>query len=253
MSCATTSEPNLFLRFLVQSAKSTEDPVGEEHHHRDEQEPDPEVPVLRVDPGELVARHHVDDGADDAAVEPACAAEDQDHQHVRRAAEGKDFERHGRSRMREERAGDPRHQGGDRVGLAQVGAARRADRRHAGRVLADAPQREPERRMNNSSGHQETAKQDCERIGISSAAEHVELEAEQRPHPDALQPVGAAGQVARAVRRLVQQEPEAERQHDEREVAEAHDDVAERIAKQTGNDCRKDETRERLAEVMLGQ
>ena len=59
-----------------------EDAVRQEHHDGDQQHPDPEIPVLRIDAGELVARHHEDDRADEAAVEPAGAAEDEDHQHV---------------------------------------------------------------------------------------------------------------------------------------------------------------------------
>src|SRR5207245_6936834 len=57
-----------------------EDAIWKEHHHHDQQQPDPEIPELRADAGELVARDHVDDGADDPAVEAPGAAEDQDHQ-----------------------------------------------------------------------------------------------------------------------------------------------------------------------------
>src|SRR5690349_9072140 len=84
-SCATTSEPNFLLTFFTESTQTAEDAVGKEHHDRDEQQPDPEVPVLRVRSRELVARHHVEDGADDAAVQPPGAAENQDHQHIGRA------------------------------------------------------------------------------------------------------------------------------------------------------------------------
>src|SRR5688500_7519305 len=69
MSCATTSEPKFLLRFFAESTQTAKDAVGQEHHHQHEQQADPKIPVLRVDARELVARHHVDDGADDAAVE----------------------------------------------------------------------------------------------------------------------------------------------------------------------------------------
>src|SRR5580765_9093966 len=84
MPSATTSEPNFLLTFLVESTQSAQDAVRQEHHHGHEEKADPEVPVLRVDARELVARHHVDHRADDAAVEPAGAAQDEDHQHVGR-------------------------------------------------------------------------------------------------------------------------------------------------------------------------
>src|SRR3954468_8994562 len=101
MSCATTSEPKLLLSFFVESTQSAEDAVGQEHHHRDQHHADPEIPVLRIDAGKMITRHHVDDGADDAAVEAASgAAQDQDHQHVGRAAEGQRLERHGGSGLR---------------------------------------------------------------------------------------------------------------------------------------------------------
>src|SRR5688572_5228216 len=106
MSCATMSEPKDLLRLLVESAGATEDAVRQEHHHYDEEQADPEIPVLRVRARELVARHHVNDGADDAAVEPARAAEDEDHEDVGRAPEGKHLERHGRGGVCEERSGD---------------------------------------------------------------------------------------------------------------------------------------------------
>src|SRR5262249_52975745 len=119
-SCATTSEPNFLLMFFTESTQTAENAVGKEHHHCDEQQADPEVPVLRVDARELVARHHVDDGADDAAVEAAGAAEDQDHQHVGGPAEGQRFQRNRRRGMREHRAGDARHHCGYGIRLAQV-------------------------------------------------------------------------------------------------------------------------------------
>ena len=58
--------------------------------------------------------------------------------------------------------------------------------------------------------------------------------AEERPDVDALQAIQAAGQPARAVGRFLQQQAEAERDHDQRQMAESRDDEARRIAEQAG-------------------
>ena len=81
-------------------------PFGRKHDDHDQQQADPEIPVLRIDAGELVARDHEDDGADEAAIERAGAAEDQHHQHVGGALEAEDFQRDGLGRLRQQRAGD---------------------------------------------------------------------------------------------------------------------------------------------------
>src|SRR5260221_14409998 len=115
MSSATTSEPNFLLTFFVESTQAAKDSVRQEHDHGHQQQADPEIPVLRVDARELVARHHVDDGADDAAVEAAGAAQYQDHQHVGRAAEGEHVERHGGGGVGQYRAGEAGDHGGGGV------------------------------------------------------------------------------------------------------------------------------------------
>ena len=101
VACATTSEPKLLSSPRVESAgaltcgstargdqarQPAEDAVRQEDHDGDQQRTDPEVPVLRIDAGELVARHHVDDGADDAAIEPPGAAQDRGSPARRRSA-----------------------------------------------------------------------------------------------------------------------------------------------------------------------
>src|SRR5688572_19975498 len=253
ISCATTSEPKDLSRFLVESTYSAQDSIRQEHHHRHQQQADPEVPVLRVQARELVARHHVDDGADQAAVEPAGAAEDQDHQDVRRAAKREGFQRDRGSGVREQRAGDAGHHRGDGVGLAQVRAARRADRRHAHRVLADAAQGEAERGVNDAAGDQEAHEEDRQGIGVGAAAEHVEAKAEHRGHLESLQAVGAAGEAARAVGGLVQQQAQAHGEHDQREVAEAHDDVAGGVADEACGERSEEQTREGFTPIMFGE
>src|SRR6185503_201768 len=183
----------------------------------------------------------------------AGAAEDQDHQDVGRAPEGQDLERYGGGGLREKRARDAGDRRGDGVGLAQVRPARRADRGHARRVLADAAQRQAEGRVNNSSANQETQKQHRERVGVRGPAVQVELEAEQRADLDALEAVGAARERARAVRGLVQEQAEAEGEHDEREVAEADDDVAERVTQHPGGDRGGEQAGQGFPQVVLGE
>ena len=84
--------------------------------------------------------------------------------------------------------------------------------------------------MDDAACDQEDGEQHGERIGVGGAPVQIELEAKERRHLHALQAVGAAGERARAVRRLGEQQPEPERQHDERQVPKADDDVARDIA-----------------------
>ena len=162
---------------------------------------------MRIEAGELIARDHVDDGADEPAIEPAGAAEDQHHQHVGRALEAEHVERNGFGRLRQQRAGDAGDHRGDRVDRADMRPARRADRRHAGRVFADAAQRQPERRMDQPPRDQENRRTARQRVAVGGVAVKIELEvAEQRPHVDALQAIGAAGEPACAVGDFLQQQ-----------------------------------------------
>ena len=146
MSRATCSEPKLFCSASVRRTSSSaphqarlparrdeaaENAVRHDENDDHQQEPDPEIPVLRVHVGELVARQQEDDRADDAAVEPAGAAEDQHDDDVGGALEAQRVERHGVGGLREQRAGDAGHRGRDRVDLLQVRAVVGADRRHA--------------------------------------------------------------------------------------------------------------------------
>ena len=144
MSFATTSEPKLLSSPRVESAalticlasapragelrKPAEDAVRQEHHDGDQQHADPEIPELRRGAGELVARHHEDDGADQPAIEPPGAAEDQDHEHVGGALEADRFERDRFGGLREQahrRARRSRRRWCRSCGCAR-GSARRA-------------------------------------------------------------------------------------------------------------------------------
>ena len=62
-------------------------PFGRKMITDDQQQAEPEIPVLRVHVGKLVARDHEDHRADQPAIEPAGAAEDQHDQHFGRALE----------------------------------------------------------------------------------------------------------------------------------------------------------------------
>ena len=64
---------------------------------------------------------------------------------------------------------------------------------------------------------------------------------------NALQTVEAAGKPIRIVRGLLQQQAEAERDHDQREVAKASNDEARDIADDARGDARDQQPRQRLA------
>jgi len=126
--------------------------------------------------------------------------------------------------------------------------AGRPDRRHSDRVLANSSQSETERRVDQSPRHQEEDEQNHERIGVGGGAVEIELEdAEELPHAHALQTIGAAGQPARAVGRLGEQQAKAERDHDQREVAKARDDETRDISEQAGSRGGDHQTGQRLA------
>ena len=97
-----------------------------------------------------------------------------------------------------------------------------------------------------------TMNSDDERIGVGGLAVQVEAEiVEDRPHLHALQAVGAAGEPARAVRRLVQQQAHAERDHDQGEMAEARDDEARSVADDPGHRRADQQPGDRLAPAGL--
>ena len=125
---------------------------------------------------------------------------------------------------------------------------RRADRRHAQAVLADAAQRQPERRMNEPPRDQENEEQSGERVAVGGVAVEIEANfAEQRPGMNALQAVEAAGEPAGAVGGFLQHQADAERDHDQRQVAKPRDDEARQIAEQAGGNRRGDKPGQRLA------
>ena len=137
------------------------------------------------------------------------------------------------------RAGDAGDGGGDGVDLADMRAARPRRSRACAPAFSRMPRSDrPNGELISAAAHQEQQEQHDQRVPVGGVAVEVELEhAEQRPHVHALQAVGAAGQPARAVGGLQQQQAEAERDHDQREMPEARDDEAHQVAEQPGRDA----------------
>ncbi len=185
--------------------EEAEHAAAREHHDEHQQEADPEQPIGRIVLGELVLRDHVERRADEGAVEPADAAEDQHDEDGAGELEAQDLQPDELGRLGEEAAGDAGERRRDRVDAQAAQEDRRADRMHAHLVLADAGQRAAERRMDDRARQAPGEEQHGEAVEIGGAAEHVEAEeAEHRRDLDALQPVGAAGQPAEPVGRLLQ-------------------------------------------------
>src|SRR5215831_8480927 len=108
--------------------------------------------------------------------------------------------------------------------------------------------------MDQPPRNQKNNKQQRQRIGVGRVAVKIEAKAaEDRPGVNALHPVGAAGEPARAVGDLLKQQGKSERQHDQGQMAEARDDETRQIAENAGGERRKDEPRQRLAEAPFGQ
>ena len=182
-----------------------------------------------VDAGELVARDHEDDGADQPAVEPPGAAEHQHHQHVGGALEAERFERR-RSRWSAP-AARRRCRRSPRRWCRSCGYARGSAAPIAG--MRTQFSRMPRSARPNGEwisrrADQEHHEQHGQRIAIGRVAVEIEMEhAEDRP--DVRCPAGrrcrrsASPRCWRASR---QQQAEAQRDHDQREMPEARDDEA---------------------------
>ena len=74
--------------------------AAREHHHQHQQQADPEIPVDRIDLGEAVLRDHVERHADEGAIEPPDAAQDQHDDDVAGAVEAQHIERDELRRLR---------------------------------------------------------------------------------------------------------------------------------------------------------
>ncbi len=96
--------------------------------------------------------------------------------------------------------------------------------------------------MDDATRQQEQQEQHGERIEEAGLAEHVELEQpEQRLHLDALQAIGAAGDVGEALGQRFQQQRDAERHHQPRQVDAADDEEAGGEAEHRGGQARRNQ------------
>ena len=248
---ATTAlrPPNCaMIRFGAHSAQRCRRCAADQHDH-DQHEADPELPVLRRDGGKHLLQHPEHHGADQAAIEIAGAADHQHQHQIGRALEREHVERGQRRGLGEQRAGDAGIERGQRVDRDQAPVDGDADRGGAQRVVADRAQRQAERRMHDPPRQQEQQEQHGERVEEADLAEHVEgKQAEDRLHLDALQPVGAAGDVGKALRQRFQQQRDPERHHQPRQVdAPDHQEAGEK-AEHGGDKAGDDQRHHRLGD-----
>src|SRR5690606_41001194 len=82
-----------------------------EQNHDHEQEPDSEVPVLRIDARKLVSHQKEDDRVQDGAVEPSRSSQNEHDDYIRRTLEAQHFESHRVGGLRKQRARKPRDRG----------------------------------------------------------------------------------------------------------------------------------------------
>ena len=202
-----------------------------------------------VSVGKHFLQHPEHHRADQAAIKIAGAADHQHQHQVGRALERKHVERGQRVGLGEQRAGDAGIERGQRIDRDQAAVDGNADRGGAQRVVADRAQRQAERRMHDPPRQQEQQEQHGERVEEADLAEHVECEqAEDRLHLDALQPVGTAGDVRKALRQRLQQQRDSQRHHQPGEIdAPDHQEAGEK-AEHRGGKARDDQRQHRFAD-----
>ena len=197
-------------------------PVAQAQRQQHQRQAGPEHAVLRRHRRQRVLQQLEDDGARDAAMEPARAADHQHQQHVGRTLEGQDVKRGETGGLGQQRAGRAGHPGGDGVGDGEMARRRNADGLGAPPVVADRPQRDAEGRTHQPAQRHEQQQRDRQRIPGRRAAIEIEGEATgQRAHRHALQAVGAAGHAGQGVGEFEQQRGGAQRHHQARQVAAA--------------------------------
>ena len=115
-------------------------------------------------------------------------------------------------------------------------------------------QRQPERRVHDAARDQEQHEQHDEAVDVGGLAEDIEGEvAEHRLHHDALQAVGAAGDLE-PVRDLAQHQRDAERHHQAREVGAAQHQEAGDEAERGRGEARGQQRQHRLLDdPVLGE
>src|SRR5580700_11057492 len=106
--------------------------------------------------------------------------------------------------------------------------------------------------MNKPPRDQENEEQSGKRVTIGGVAVEIETNfSEQRPSMNALQAVEAAGEPAGAVGHFLQYQADAQRDHDQRQVAKSRDDETGQIAEQAGDYRRGDKPGQRLAPAIF--
>jgi colicin import membrane protein len=126
------------------------------------------------------------------------------------------------------------------------------------RLSRSACSETPNGRLHEAAREDEDEREDDERIRVRGPPREVEREARERrpgdrerPHRDALQAVGAAGEPVELVGELVEDRGDAERHHQPRQVAAAQDEGARREAEQRARRDRDDEADERVGHHVL--
>src|SRR5579863_3062549 len=99
--------------------------ADENDHHQ--HKADPELPILRREACNPVLQKFVDHGADQAAVEIAGAADNENEEQIGRAFEGEHVKRTERRRLRQQRAGNAGQSGGKRIDRDHAALDRNAD------------------------------------------------------------------------------------------------------------------------------
>ena len=225
--------PRLVMKRLVSWSHSPMHAVAREQRDQHQQQAEAELPGGRIDLRQEMRERHVDDGADERAVEAAVAAEHQDDQHGGGAVEAERREVHIGVGLRPQSAGDAGDRGRDGVAGDQPPVHRRADRVHAQHVLADAGEALPERRIDQRADEHEADEQHAEHVEILHARiERIELEqAEQRRDRQVRQTVEAAGVFLAHVGGFLEQRHGAEREHQQRQAGRAQKDQPGREAR----------------------
>ena len=110
----------------------------------------------------------------------------------------------------------------------------------SGLPLTDA-QRQAERRIHDAPRDQEQDEQHDQAIDVAGVAEHIEAEqAEHRLDRDALQAVGAAGELPSWLASLAQHQRDAERHHQPRQVGAAqHQEAGDEAERRRGDGRRR--------------
>ena len=201
-----------------------------------------------------MVRDHEHCRSDQSAVQVSGATQHEHDHEVRGARESEHVEADELCSLREEPARDACHRRADRVDGDEPAGDRRTDRRHAPHVLANAAQREPERRAHDAARNHEHQEQHAEAVKIRGAAAKIErVQAEELSHRHAGQAVRAAGDRRELVRRLEQHETDAKRHHQAREVGAAHDKKAGCESEDRGGQTSEQESADRLAPAMDGE